>query len=204
MTQQISKLSIIAHPDFGQVRSVAIKGDTWFVAKDLCDVLGYANNRDAVVKNVYPEDRADVAVSDGSQNRQMTIVNESGLYSLIMKSRLDAAKPFQRWVTSDVLPAIRRQGFYIHPSAMLTVTETKRLEKVMRANVARFIIAEDVRRCARRFEYQEHQIKGILRGERNNNDVMLDLQTRALANQQKWNNAYSVERMQEIAATLAK
>lgn len=204
MTQQPTKTSLISHPNLGQVRSMMIKGEPYFVAKDLCDVLGYANNRDAIVKNVYPEDRADVAISDGSQNRQMTIVNESGLYSLIMKSRLETAKSFQRWVTSEVLPAIRRQGFYIHPSAQLTTAETKRLQRVMRENVSRYIIAEDVRRTARKFGVPEHQIGRVLRGDTIHNDIMLELQTRALANQQKWSNAYSVARMNEVAAALAK
>ncbi|MEG1464646.1 MAG: Bro-N domain-containing protein [Mucinivorans sp.] len=204
MEKVTNKLSIISHPDLGQVRSVTIKGEPYFIAKDLCDILGYANNRDAIMKNVYPEDRADVAISDGSQNRQMTIVNESGLYSLIMKSRLETAKVFQHWVTSEVLPAIRRQGFYVHPSAVLTLAETRRLQKVMRENVDRYIIAEDIRRCARKFGLKEYQIRKVLSGDFTNNDIMLDLQTKALANQQKWNNAYSVERMNEVTKALSK
>lgn len=203
MTQQPTKTSLISHPNLGQVRSVMIKGEPYFVAKDVCDVLSISNSRDAMYK-LDDDERGVSVIPTPSGKQELNLVNESGLYSLIFQSRKPEAKQFRKWVTSEVLPAIRRQGFYIHPSAQLTTAETKRLQRVMRENVSRYIIAEDVRRTARKFGVPEHQIGRVLRGDTIHNDIMLELQTRALANQQKWSNAYSVARMNEVAAALAK
>lgn len=98
---------------FGEIRTLAIDGEPWFVGKDVATVLGYTNTRDALLKHVESEDKADVAIHDGSQNRAMVIINESGLYSLILSSKLPTAKDFKRWVTKDILPSIRKTGGYI-------------------------------------------------------------------------------------------
>lgn len=74
------------------------------VGKDVAEVLGYSNSRDALSNHVDDEDKASVAIYDGRQNRNMTIINESGLYSLVLSSKLPGAKKFKRWVTSEVLP----------------------------------------------------------------------------------------------------
>lgn len=98
--------------EFGNVRSIIIDEEVWFVGKDVADSLGYSNTRDALLRHVYDEDKADVVIHDGSQNRKMKMINESGLYSLIMSSKLESAKNFKRWITSEVLPAIRKTGSY--------------------------------------------------------------------------------------------
>lgn len=195
------KLSIISHPQFGEVRNTTIKGETWFVAKDLCEILGIRNSRDAVTN--LDEDEKGVAITDTLGGKQeMATVNESGLYALIFQSRKAEAKAFRKWVTSEVLPAIRRQGFYVHPSATLTKKEISTIERVMVQNVNRHIIADDIRKCARKFGTQEYYIRHILNGRGINNDIMLDLQERAIVNRQNWSNAYSVERMKEITNKL--
>lgn len=104
---------------FSDVRfgSLRIVGDL-FIAQDAANVLGYANTRDAILRHVDEADRADVVIFDGSQNRTMTGINESGLYSLIIGSCLPAAREFKRWVTSDVLPAIRQHGMYATPEVI--------------------------------------------------------------------------------------
>ena len=97
------------------VRAIAIDGEPWFVGKDVAEALGYKNQRDAIRKQVEVEDkRPNVAIYDGRQNRKMTIINESGMYSLILSSTLDSAKKFKKWVTSEVLPSIRKNGGYIY------------------------------------------------------------------------------------------
>lgn len=97
------------------IRTVTIEGEPWFVGKDVAEVLGYSNPRDALYRHVDGEDKNTVAFHDGIQgNPNMTIINESGLYSLILGSKLPTAKQFKRWVTSEVLPAIRKTGGYIH------------------------------------------------------------------------------------------
>lgn len=94
------------------VRTVEIEGKIYFVGKDVAEVLGYSNTRDALAKHVDVEDKATVAIHDGSQNRNVTVINESGVYALIFGSKLPTAKKFKHWVTSEVLPSIRQTGSY--------------------------------------------------------------------------------------------
>lgn len=106
-------LTVFGNEEFGDIRTLNINNEPWFVGKDVAEVLGYSNTRDALKVHVDEEDKANVAIHDGSQNRKMIGINESGLYSLILSSKLPSAKKFKRWVTSEVLPAIRRTGGYI-------------------------------------------------------------------------------------------
>ncbi|HEN6676063.1 TPA: phage antirepressor [Streptococcus agalactiae] len=95
-----------------EVRTVTIDSEPYFVGKDIADILGYSNSRDALSKHVDSEDKLTSQITTAGQNRNQTIINESGLYSLILSSKLPQAKDFKRWVTSEVLPAIRRHGMY--------------------------------------------------------------------------------------------
>lgn len=108
----MNELTVFENAQFGQVRTVEREGEPWFVGKDVAAALGYQNPRDALAPHVEDEDKAGVAIHDGSQKRNMTIINESGLYALVLSSKLPTAKAFKRWVTSEVLPAIRRHGGY--------------------------------------------------------------------------------------------
>ena len=94
------------------VRTLEVDGEPYFIGKDVADILGYANGRDALSKHVDSEDKLTSQIATSGQNRNVTIINESGLYSLIFSSKLENAKRFKRWVTSDVLPAIRKHGIY--------------------------------------------------------------------------------------------
>lgn len=99
--------------DFGTIRSVVIDDIPWFVGKDVATILGYAKPRNAIAAHVDEEDRKDASIQgDLGGAQMMTIINESGLYSLILSSELPTAKKFKRWVTSEVLPAIRQNGGY--------------------------------------------------------------------------------------------
>lgn len=109
----MNDLQIFKNEQFGSMRTLEINGEPWFVGKDVAEVLGYSNPRDALSKHVDNEDKATVAIHDGSQNRNVTVINESGLYSLILSSKLPTAKEFKRWVTSEVLPSIRKHGAYM-------------------------------------------------------------------------------------------
>lgn len=108
----MNELKVFENVEFGNVRVIEKNGVLWFVGKDVADALGYQNTRDAISTHVDSDDKAEVAIHDGSQNRNMTVINESGLYSMIVSSRLPAAKQFKRWVTSEVLPSIRKNGIY--------------------------------------------------------------------------------------------
>lgn len=110
----MNELTVFNNEEFGEIRTITIDGEPWFVGKDVAEVLGYSNPRDALSKHVDSDDKNTVAFRDGtSGNPQMTIINESGLYSLIISSKLPSAKAFKRWVTADILPAIRKTGGYM-------------------------------------------------------------------------------------------
>ena len=106
------EIQIFKNDEFGQVRTTTINGEPWFVGKDVADILGYSNPRDAIAKHVDDDDRNTVAIREGKGNPNQTIINESGLYALIIGSKLPTAKKFKRWVTSEVLPSIRKTGSY--------------------------------------------------------------------------------------------
>ena len=105
-------LQIFENPEFGTIRTVEIDGEIYFVGRDVAGALGYVNANDALVKHVDAEDKrvSQIATPGGLQT--MTVINESGLYSLILSSNLPRAKEFKRWVTADVLPKIRKYGVY--------------------------------------------------------------------------------------------
>ena len=96
-----------------QVRTVEIDSEPWFVGKDIAQILGYKRTADTIKSRVDDEDKLTRQFTDSGQRRKMTIINESGLYSLILSSKLSTAKAFKRWVTSEVLPAIRKHGAYL-------------------------------------------------------------------------------------------
>lgn len=96
-----------------EVRTLTIDDEPWFVGKDVAEILGYVNSRDALAKHVDEDDKLTSQIATACQMRNQTVINESGLYSLILSSKLPQAKEFKRWVTSEVLPAIRKQGGFI-------------------------------------------------------------------------------------------
>ena len=107
------ELQIFNNPEFGEVRTTVIDGEPWFVGADVATALGYTNSRKALGDHVDDEDKNTVTIRDGIQgNPNKTIINESGLYSLVLSSKLPTAKKFKHWVTSEVLPTIRRTGSY--------------------------------------------------------------------------------------------
>lgn len=108
----MNDLTTFTNPEFGQVRTVEIDGTPWLVGKDVAVALGYKNPRDAITRHVDAEDKGVVKHDTPSGEQEMLIINESGLYSLILSSKMPKAKAFKRWVTSEVLPAIRKNGVY--------------------------------------------------------------------------------------------
>lgn len=120
-----NQLQVFNNVEFGQVRTIVKNEEVWFVGKDVAEALGYSNTRDALTKHIDNEDRADVAIHDGRQNRSMIIINESGLYSLVFSSKLPSAKKFKHWVTREVLPSIRKTGSY--SMKQQPVDDTKKL-----------------------------------------------------------------------------
>lgn len=107
-----NEIKIFENEEFGSVRTMEINGEPYFVGKDVTDILGYQNGSRDINRHVDEDDRKKVMIFDGNQDKESIIINESGLYSLILSSKLPNAKKFKRWVTSDVLPAIRKTGSY--------------------------------------------------------------------------------------------
>lgn len=107
------EIQLFHNDEFGEVRTVIIDGEPWFFSKDVTTVLGYSNTRDAISRHVDAEDKGVVKhdTLGGAQN--MSIINESGVYSLILSSKLPNAKSFKRWVTSEILPTLRKTGVYV-------------------------------------------------------------------------------------------
>jgi len=106
-------MQIFKNSDFGEVRTVTIESEPWFVGKDIAEALGYGNHRQALTTNVDEEDKVVHAMDTLGGTQNMLVINESGLYSLILSSKLQNAKQFKRWVTSEVIPQIRKTGAYI-------------------------------------------------------------------------------------------
>ena len=106
-------LQVFHNDEFGSVRTLTINGEPFFVGKDVADIVGYSNSRDALSRHVDDEDKNSVVIHDGIPgNPNQVVINESGLYSLILSSKLPSAKRFKRWVTAEVLPSIRQHGLY--------------------------------------------------------------------------------------------
>lgn len=106
---------IFENPEFGSIRTIELDGEPWMVGKDVAIVLGYGDTDQALRRHVDDEDKLTRNFDGSGQNRSMTIINESGLYSLVLSSKLPAAKKFKRWVTKEVLPSIRKTGGYNMP-----------------------------------------------------------------------------------------
>ena len=108
-------VQIFNNDQFGQLRTVIIDKEPWFVGKDAADILGYQNGSRDVNRHVEEDDRRKEMIFDGNQNKETIVINESGLYSLVFGSHLPSAKEFKHWVTHDVLPSIRKTGAYQIP-----------------------------------------------------------------------------------------
>lgn len=129
----MNELKIFTSAEFGKVRTVTINSEPYFVGNDIATILGYAEPRSTVSKKVDEEDKGVAKIETPSGTQEMTVINESGLYSLILGSKLQSAKKFKRWVTSEVLPAIRKTGTYQKP---LTTQEIMREQLAMIDNVS--------------------------------------------------------------------
>lgn len=120
----MSEIQIFNHPSFGDIRTVSIDGEPWFVGKDVAEVLGYAKPENAISNHVDSEDKTTTLIQGTGSNykSKAVIINESGLYSLILSSKLPNAKEFKRWVTSEVLPSIRKHGAYLTDQKAYDIT----------------------------------------------------------------------------------
>ena len=144
----MNELTIFENPEFGAIRTVELDGEPWLVGKDVAEALGYTNPRKALIDHVDDEDKGVTKCYTPGGDQDMTIINESGLYSLVLSSKLPTARKFRRWVTSEILPSIRKTGGYNlpkdYPSALraLADTEEKRLALLAENEAQRQVIAD--------------------------------------------------------------
>ena len=148
----MNNLTVFENPEFGAIRTLTIDDEVWFVGKDVAQALGYGEGKslaNAVANHVDEEDKGVTELMTPGGNQKMVIINESGLYSLVLSSKLPTARKFRRWVTSEVLPSIRKTGGYValpkdYPSALraLADAEEKRLALLAENEAQRQVIAD--------------------------------------------------------------
>nr|DAM15524.1 MAG TPA: repressor domain protein [Caudoviricetes sp.] len=121
----MSEIQVFNNPEFGEIRTMEMNGEPYFVGREIAEKLGYAKPENALAAHVDDEDKTTTLIQgDGSNYKsKTTIINESGLYSLVLSSKLPGAKRFKRWVTSEVLPSIRRNGGYIDGQETMSAEE---------------------------------------------------------------------------------
>ena len=166
-------LQVFENKEFGKIRTVEINSEPYFVGKDVADILGYTNARKAVRDHIDEEDKLTEQIVTAGQNRNVTVINESGLYSLIISSKLPTAKRFKRWVTSEVLPSIRKHGMYA----------TDELIANPDIAIAAFQALKDEREQRKALEYEcsrQKQIIGELKPKADYTDIIL--QSKSLMN----------------------
>ncbi|WP_239732546.1 BRO family protein [Mammaliicoccus sp. E-M25] len=144
--------------DSNEVRTVVVNEEPYFVGNDVAKTLGYKDYRSAVNRKVDKEDKLSSQIVYAGQERKVTLINESGLYSLIFGSELDSAKRFKRWVTSEVLPQIRKQGFYMTNSLVQEIVDNPQVIHYLAEQVAR--INEDNQKQTSHLETIDKKIEG--------------------------------------------
>lgn len=139
----MNELMIFNNPEFGEIRTVEVDGEPWLVGKDVARALGYGEGKslaNAVANHVDTEDRGVTEMMTPGGNQNMTIINESGVYSLVLGSKLPTAKKFKRWVTSEVIPSIRKSGMYLlpkdYPSALRALADSEEQRMALEASNA--------------------------------------------------------------------
>lgn len=144
----MNELKIFENPEFGEIRTVEIDGEPWLVGKDVALALGYKNPQEAIRTHVDDEDKGVSEILTPGGKQKIPVINESGLYALVLSSKLPGAKKFRRWVTAEVLPSIRKTGGYNipkdYPSALraLADAEEKRLALMAENEAQRQAIAD--------------------------------------------------------------
>lgn len=138
-----NQIEIFKSKIFGNIRTIMIDGEPWFVGKDVARALGYSNSRDAIAKHVDPEDKGVSKCDTLGGAQELAIINESGLYALIYGSKLKSAKDFKRWVTSEVLPSIRKHGTYMLPEVLQKAIDIENFEDDIKVPILYALYLDD-------------------------------------------------------------
>lgn len=144
----MNNLTVFNNPDFGSIRTVTVNNEPYFVGKDVAEALGYKEPTKAAREKVDIEDRGVSKIDTLSGKQTMTVINESGLYSLILSSKLPSAKKFKRWVTNEVLPSIRKHGMYAvdellnNPDFMIKTFEALKEEREKNKGLSKEVVEQ--------------------------------------------------------------
>ena len=196
--------SILQWKEDALIRMKMIDDKPWFVAKDVCEILGLIKYRDAL-SHVDDEDkRVSIVVDTLGGPQSMTAVNESGFYALIFQSRKPQAKAFRKWVTSEVLPSLWKYGYYVAPGAELTKDQREALLAVMIKRMRRYLEQRDVGIVARRTCYPAEYVLRVATGRMPDPSpsVVRALQERALKNKKNYVDPLSEEQMMAMIEQL--
>lgn len=127
-----NEIILFKHEEFGEIRTLNIDGESWFVGKDVATILGYKDGVNALKSHVDEDDKLRWQITTSGQRRDVSLINESGLYSLILSSKLPSAKKFKRWVTAEVLPSLRKHGAYFTAETLhKTMSDPRELAKLL-------------------------------------------------------------------------
>ena len=196
--------SILQWKEGASVRMQMVDGEPWFIAKDLCEILGLENVSKALVP-LDTDEKHGVTISNVvGKNQGVRAVNESGMYALIFQSRKPQARAFRKWVTGEVLPSLRKYGYYVAPGAQLTDEQREELERVMMGRMQRYLSRRDYIQVARSTGYPVWFVQRVVAGQAGGHagSVMLALQERALKNCREYVNPLSEARMTSVIEQL--
>lgn len=155
----MTDLQIFNSPEFGAIRTIEKDGEPWFVGKDIAVALGYEKPTDAVRKHIDVEDRGISKMETPSGAQETTIINESGLYSLVLSSKLPGAKQFKRWITSEVIPSIRKTGSYSVPCDLSRLSPEMQMLKLLTDKAIENELAQQEQ--ARQLHQVEQKVENI-------------------------------------------
>ena len=197
--------SILQWKEGASVRMQMIKDEPWFMAKDVCEILGLNNVSQALTQLDADEKHGIITNDVTGRNQEIRFVNESGMYALIFQSRKPQARAFRKWVTGEVLPSLRKYGYYVAPGAQLTDEQREELERVMMGRMQRYLSRRDYIQVARSTGYPVWFVQRVVAGQAGGHagSVMLALQERALKNCREYVNPLSEARMTSVIERLS-
>ena len=197
--------SILQWKEGASVRMQMIKDEPWFMAKDVCEILGLNNVSQALTQLDADEKHGIITNDVTGRNQEIRFVNESGMYALIFQSRKPQARAFRKWVTGEVLPSLRKYGYYVDPGAQLTDEQREELERVMMGRMQRYLSRRDYIQVARSTGYPVWFVQRVVAGQAGGHagSVMLALQERALKNCREYVNPLSEARMTSVIERLS-
>ena len=211
--------SILQWKDEASIRMQMVDGEPWFVAKDVADYFG-DTHRERTMRALDDDEKGVTQMETPGGNQSVAIVNESGLYSMIFQyqpqkargvstdyinERREKIRAFRKWVTGEVLPSLRKYGYYVAPGAQLTDEQREELERVMMGRMLRYLSRRDYIQVARRTGYPVWYVQRVVAGQAGGHagSVMLALQERALKNRREYVDPLSEARMTSVIEQLS-